>query len=131
MNVGAATSEEIAKTPGSSKEIETFNLVLVILGTLGSVYWQDRFLTLSFLAGGALTALNFRLLRMIVGNLLGPKKVAKGKLVAQVVIKFIGGLGALAAIMLWMKPQPIAFLLGLSTIVLAVTLEGLLGLLRN
>jgi len=114
-----------------SGALERNNLILVIVGTLVSVYFQDRALTLSFLAGGLLNVLNFRLLRMIVRNLTGSKGISRGKLVAQVVVKFLGGLGALAVIMLIFHPQPVPFLVGLSTIVATIVLEGFIGIFRK
>jgi len=114
-----------------SKKLERNNLIVVLVGTLISVYWQDRAITLSFLAGGVLAAVNFRLLRLIVHNLIQPQGVSKGKIIAQVVIKFLGGLGALAVIMLVFHPEPLAFLLGLSTIVVVISAEGIFGLYRN
>ncbi|MDX1386847.1 MAG: ATP synthase subunit I [bacterium] len=123
--------QAVMKSPDSSRRLELSIVLLVVAGTLLSLIWRDSYITWSFAIGGVLMVVNFRLLRMIVKNLLNPEKVSKAKLVAQVVVKFLGGLGALAAIMLWLKPQPIAFLLGLSTLVVAMALEGLMGIFRQ
>lgn len=117
--------------PDRGRALERNNLILVLLGSLGSFYFRDWAVTWSFFAGGALTVINLHLLRRIVISLVGTKQVSRGKLVAQVLAKFLGGLGALAVIMLVFHPRPIAFLLGLSTIVLAIFFEGLLGIFRS
>ena len=75
-----ATNSQIKQQSSQKEEgdrsaaLERFNLIFVILGALISVYFRDRALTLSFLAGGLLTILNFRLLRTIVKHLTGGKK---------------------------------------------------------
>lgn len=124
------STQAAVKSQDSSRRLELSILLLVVVGTAVSLLWRDVYVTWSFAIGGVLMLVNFRLLRMIVRSLVQPEKASKGKLVAQVVIKFFGGLGALAAIMLWLKPQPIAFLLGLSTLVVAMALEGLIGIFR-
>lgn len=131
------TESENREDSGQAKQVEKIshlernNLLLVIFGTLVSVYWQDRALTLSFLAGGILSVLNLRMLRVIVANLTRPEGIPKGKLILQVLLKYLGLLGALAFLFLVLEPQPIAVLMGLSTIVVATLLEGLLGIFRN
>jgi hypothetical protein len=125
------STQAVVKSQDSSRRLEFSILLLVVAGTLLSLIWRDFTITWSFAIGGVLMLVNFRLLRMIVRSLVQPEKASKAKLVAQVVIKFFGGLGALAAIMLWLKPQPIAFLLGLSTLVVAMALEGLIGIFRQ
>lgn len=114
-----------------TRRLEYFNAAIILLGALLSVYWQDRAITLSFLAGAALNVFNFRLLRRIVAALCGGKTTSKRKLVVQILLKFVGGLGLLTLLMVFFKPKPIAFLLGLSTIVLVVALEGVLALFRK
>jgi hypothetical protein len=118
------------EAPGA-KRLEWINLILVLAGGAVTLIWQDWPLTWSFLAGGLLTTLNLRLLRLIVRSLTRPQGVKKWKLVAQVVVKYLGGLGALAVIMLVFHPRPVPFLLGLSTIVAAVVAEGIVGVFRS
>lgn len=137
MEIAQSSQTESRESSGQDKQaakishLERNNLLLVIIGTLASVYWQDRALTLSFLAGGILSVLNLRMLRVIVGNLTRPEGIPKGKLILQVLLKYLGLLGALAFLFLVLEPQPIAVLMGLSTIVVATLLEGLLGIFRN
>jgi ATP synthase I subunit len=115
----------------SVRRLERNNLILVLLGTIVSCYFQNARLTLSFLAGGTMTVVNLRLIRLIVAALTGEKTPSKGKLVAQVLLKFAGMIGVLAFVMLVLRPAPIPFLLGLSTIVVAIMIEGILGVFRS
>ncbi len=130
-NVDASEETEGEAASLQAGSLERNNLILVILGALVSVYWQDRTLTLSFLAGGILSVVNLRMLRLIVGNLTGPERISKVKLVMQVLIKYLGVLGALAFLLLVLHPQPVALLIGLSTVVAAILVEGLLGIFRH
>ena len=130
LSVDLPTGQAGRQDSAGARRLEWINLILVAAGTLATSAWKSWPLTWSFLAGGLLTVLNFRLLRMIVRSLTRPQ-VKKGKLVAQVVLKYLGGLGALAVIMLVFHPKPIPFLLGLSTVVIAVVVEGVLGIFRS
>jgi hypothetical protein len=122
--------EPEAEAPGA-RRLEWINLILVLTGGAVTFLWKDWPLTWSFFSGGLLTALNLRLLTLIVRSLTRPQGVKKWKLIAQVVLKYLGGLGALAVIMLVFHPLPVPFLLGLSTIVVAVVVEGVLGVFRS
>jgi hypothetical protein len=111
--------------------LERNNLLLVVLGTAIFGIAGDLGQVLGFLAGGLITVANLRLYCLIVTALTGLKPVKKGKLIAQVMLKFFGLMGVLTFLMLVVKPAPLPFLLGLSTIVVAVVIEGLMGLLRS
>ncbi|HKY62041.1 MAG TPA: ATP synthase subunit I [bacterium] len=128
-------NEEVADDgPTGSRgahRLERNNLLLVVVGTAAFAFTGDLRQVLGFLAGGLVTVANLRLFRLIVAGLTGIKQVTKGKLLAQVLLKFFGLIAVLAFLMLVVKPAPIPFLLGLSTVVLAVAIEGLLGLLRS
>jgi ATP synthase I subunit len=123
-------SESSADSAGAQR-LEWINLILVVAGGAITLGWKSWPLTWSFLAGGLLTVVNFRLLRIIVRSLTRPQGIKKGKLVAQVILKYLGGLGALAVIMFVFHPRPAPFLFGLSTIVAAVVIEGVWGIFHN
>lgn len=126
------TSPEIATQPSlSAGALERNNLILVLLGILVSCYFKNVSLTLSFFAGGAITVVNLRLLRRIVGALTASKAPSKIRLTLQVLVKFFGMIGVLAFVILVIKPDSVAFLLGLSTIVIAISYEGVAGLFRS
>ena len=129
LNPGVPAEAETA--PESAQHLERNNLLLVVLGTAAYGFTGDFRQVLSFLAGGILTVINLRLYRLIVANLLGGKPVKKGRLIAQVVVKFVGVIGILAFLMLVLKPVPLPFLFGLSTVVVAITFEGIFGLFRQ
>lgn len=128
VDVSAEAGES---NPEAARHLERNNLLLVVLGTAAFGFTQDFRQVLSFLAGGILTVVNLRLFRLIVAGMLGGKVTKKGRLIAQVVIKFFGVMGALAFLMLVVKPAPVPFLVGLSTIVMAITLEGIFGIFRQ
>ena len=124
-----APGEEPMKPAGGSEgaaRLERNNLLLVVLGTAAFGFSGDFRQVWSFLAGGLLTVANLRLYRLIVIGLTGLEPVKKSKLLSQVLLKFFGLIGALAFLMLVVKPAPLPFLLGLSTLVLAVIIEALL-----
>jgi ATP synthase I chain. len=125
----SAEAIETAKSPAGN--LERNNLILVLLGTLISCYFKNRAVTLSFLAGGAITVANLRLIRLIVVALTGKKAPSKTRLTLQILVKFLGMMGVLAFTILVLKPHSIAFLFGLSTIVVAITAEGIAGLFRS
>jgi len=124
-------AEALDESPEDGRRLERNNLLLVVLGTAAFGFTQDFRQVLSFLAGGILTVANLRLYRLIVAGLLGGKPTRKGKLIAQVIVKFVGVMGSLAVIMLVLHPAPVPFLLGLSTLVVAIALEGIVGIFRQ
>lgn len=128
MTQESSSSDENASPAGRRLEIN--NLIIVALGTLGFGLTKDLRMVTSFLAGGLVTVANLWLLRRIITGLLGENRPAKWKLALQILLKFAGMLGIIGALMVWGKPLPIPFLLGLSTLVLTIVFEGLLGL-RN
>lgn len=130
LNAGAP-AEAVEANPEAARHLERNNLLLVVLGTAAFGFTEDFGQVLSFLAGGILTVVNLRLFRLIVAGMVGGKTTKRRKLVAQVFLKFFGVMGALAFLMLWVKPAPVPFLLGLSTVVIAITLEGIFGIFRQ
>lgn len=129
----AASAEPDDRITGSeaAARLERNNLLLVVLGTAAFGFSGSLNQVLGFLAGGLVTVANLRLFRLIVTGLTGAKAVRKSKLLAQVFLKFFGLMAVLTFLMLVVKPPPIPFLLGLSTVVVAIVIEGLMGLLRS
>lgn len=117
--------------PESKNHLERNNILLVVLGAMAFGMLRGFEETWSFLAGGVLTIINLRLLKLIVRGLTSGEPPSKGRMVGQVVVKFAGVLGLLAFLMIVVKPMPIPFLLGLSTLVVAISLEGIFGLFRK
>jgi hypothetical protein len=127
----AISPDVLSAERGGVRRMEVVNLLLVLAGTGIFFFFREGREVWSFLAGGLLNVVNLRLLTLIVRGLTGQRKISKGKLVAQVVIKFGGVLGVLAFLMLVVRPAPLPFLLGLSTVVAAVVLEGVFGIFRR
>lgn len=111
--------------------IEACNLALVVVGSLASLYFWDPKISLGFFLGGLITVLNLRLLRWIVGGLTQDSQVNKAKLIGQILFKFFGMFAAVALVVLYLDVNAIALLVGVSTVVAAITLEGVQGLFRR
>ncbi|MCP5468146.1 MAG: ATP synthase subunit I [Deltaproteobacteria bacterium] len=111
--------------------IEWCNLVLLFSGTLASLYFWDFRISLGFFLGSLISTLNLRLLRWIVGGLTQDKSIAKSKLIAQILLKFFGMFAAIGLVVMYVDVHAIALLLGVSTVVLAIVLEGIQGLFRR
>ncbi|MGH7830415.1 MAG: ATP synthase subunit I [Candidatus Binatia bacterium] len=111
--------------------MERNNLILVLVGTVFTCLSRQLGVTLSFIAGGLLTIINLRLWRIIVEALTGTRVISRRKLVGQILVKFFGLIGVLAVLILYFKPEPIPLLLGLSTVVVAIALEGISGLFKS
>jgi len=131
MEQSPAIEESLEPNGQTARSLERNNLILVGLGTIAMGILFDQRHLWSFLAGGVFTVLNLRFLRMIVKGLTSEKKPSKGKMGAQIAVKYGGMLGFLAFLMLVVKPESVPFLLGLSTVVVAIALEGLIGLFRS
>jgi hypothetical protein len=108
--------------------ITKINLFLVGIGAVLFGIFQGLPSLFSFLAGGLLTVANLWFLNRIVSKLTYEEDVSKGRLIAQVLIKYLGMIGAIAFLMLVIHPSAIPFLVGLSTLVLAIMVEGVRGI---
>jgi len=131
QNMAAESEAQVEHDRGSSRRIEFINLMLFLVGSGWFFFYRDRAEALGFFLGGLINAVNLRLMISIIHGFTGGQAVSKKKLTAQVLIKFVGGLGALALILLKVKPPAVPFLLGLSTVVLAVLAEGVIGIFRR
>jgi len=131
MDQNPALEEGCEANDQTARNLERNNLILVIAGAVAMGFFYNLRDVGSFLAGGCFTVVNLRLLRMIVKGLAAPERSSKGRMGLQIVVKYAGMLGLLAFLMLVVKPSSIPFLLGLSTVVVAVALEGLIGLFRR
>jgi len=115
----------------SSRRLEWLNLIFFLAGSGLFFFCRERSEAIGFFLGGLINVVNLRLMTSIIRGFTGVKKVSRKKLTAQVLIKFVGGLGALALILLKVKPPAVPFLLGLSTVVAAVLVEGIIGVFRS
>ncbi len=112
---------------GAIRRITWVNLILVGIGTVLFLLLRGIPFGLSFLVGGILTVGNLYFLGLIVSRL-SQESYSKNKLIAQVLIKYLGMIGVLAFLMLVIHPKVVPFLFGLSTLVVAITVEGIRGI---
>lgn len=99
--------------------------VLTVILTLGSIYYMSPKISLSLLGGSVIGAANFYLLTRAVQALLGGGAASKRRLAALFFFKLVA-LAGIFVIILKLPIHTVAFLVGLSTIVVAVTIGGLL-----
>jgi hypothetical protein len=107
------------------KEIEKRNLLILAALVLGSLYFLSFRITGSLLLGGAIAAGNFRLLCRVVEGLIARQKgEKKGSIYPLILLKFLVLLGVIGLVVVKFPIHAFAFLIGLSSIVLAIVSEG-------
>ena len=116
------------------QRIERVALLLVGLATLASLVFWDVRIVLGVGVGGALAALNFHALRRIMGAVFQAegsslqKQAFTGVLLA---FKF-GFLAACVFVIVKYAPiDPVAFMVGISVVVLSIFIEGFRIMLRG
>ena len=102
----------------------------IILGilTLGSLAFWDWHITLGVIIGGIIVILNFKALRMIFESGFSAGKIS-GSIFVKYAIKFLAVLAAVAGIVFLLQGiiNLVAFFVGLLTIFLAISFEGIRG----
>ena len=99
---------------------------VLILGSMVAHSWK---LSLSVAVGAFLVLANFWLLARLVKNLTGAETmVPRWRIAVQFLIKMLLIFGVLAVIILKTKIDAVGFLVGLSTVVIAIAWEGITGL---
>ena len=105
----------------SIAEIEKLNLALLILGSIGVIMaTRDVMAFFSFVVASAIVTLNFRLLKRIIGKLVLEKTFTKKDLFVTIPLKFLLLLVVLAVVVIYGNVQPFYFLMGVSTILIAI-----------
>jgi len=100
--------------------IEKRSVQLLLLLLLASLWFQDWSISLGLILGGGVAILNFRWLWRILEKVLFEQKKFYG---IQVLMKFIL-VGVLVFFILrYLAVNPIAFIVGLSTLVLGILFE--------
>ncbi len=114
------------------QRIEKLAALLVGIATLATLFLRDPRVTLGLALGGALATINFWALRRILQGILqgGSNPRRQAVLGLLLTIK----LGVLAAVIYlavsYLPVHPIAFLAGVSVVVLAIFIEGFRAALR-
>jgi len=100
--------------------IEKRSAQILVLFLLASLWFHSESVLLGLILGGAVSILNFRWLWRIVEKVLFERKKFYG---LQALIRFIVLGCAVSFILLYVQVHPIAFLLGISTLVLGIVFE--------
>lgn len=126
-----STSEEEASSGAelSLTRIEIVNLVMVIAASAGSLFFSRSF-ALGVLAGGLLMAANFRVIAGVMRAVFlgGSASLVN---VGLYWVKFVAVMLLAAALILFFRVDAIGFLVGLSTILVAITAEALTRLVAK
>ncbi len=107
------------------RRIERLSLLLVALATLLSLLFQDRAISLGVGIGGALAALNFYSLRRIMQAIMQGDNPRKQAIMAILLtFKFAAIAASIYLILKFIPINAVAFLAGISVVVLAIFMEG-------
>lgn len=108
--------------------VERTQWLILAIFTLGSLAFWDWHVTLGVIIGGIIVILNFRALRMIFESGLSDGKIS-GSVFITYAVKFLALLAAVAGVVFLLHGvvNLVAFFVGLLTIFLAITIEGVRG----
>ena len=116
------------------QRVERISLVMVVMATLASLVAWQRPVFLGVGLGGLLAAANFYALRRILQSLFQAEGKRSGKQ-AVLAVLLTAKFGLLAAsiflVVRYLPVEPLAFLAGMSTVVLAIFIEGIRVVLRG
>lgn len=109
----------------SIHRIERINYVLAAIVVIGGMFTRDKGIVLGLIAGSALTCLNFYVLRRLVVKWTADAAAGKGGGTASMLMmpKMIGLMLAVAAAVLLLPLDVIAFTIGYSIFVLSIVIE--------
>jgi ABC-type multidrug transport system fused ATPase/permease subunit len=128
------TSEE-NNFPISARQRETRKLIsiekrsaqILVLFLLASLWFHSGSIILGLILGGAVSILNFRWLWRIMEKVLFERKKFYG---LQALMKFIVLVFVVSFILLYVQVHPIAFIVGISTLVIGILFEFIWAPLR-
>ncbi len=108
----------------SAVRIERWGFIIALLMLAISIAWMQPGVSLSLLGGAAISVGSFMLMRLIVEGALKRRGITRAALVAAAFLKL-----AILGVVLWwvvtrLAIRPFPFMIGLSTIVLAVGVES-------
>ncbi len=119
---------EIARQTRKLISIEKRSVQVLVLFLLASLYFQSWPIFLGVLLGGGIALLNFRWLWRIVERVLDEEKRPYG---FQAFLKFLTLILVLFLAIRFGNVDPVAFLVGLSTLILGIFFEVFRGSFRN
>ncbi|MBN1253823.1 MAG: ATP synthase subunit I [Deltaproteobacteria bacterium] len=108
--------------------IERAEGIILALLTIGSLFFWDWHITLGVIIGGIIVILNFRAMRMIFESGFSKGRIA-GSVFVKYAVKFLAVLAAVAGVVFLLQGivNLFAFFVGLLTIFLAISVEGIRG----
>jgi hypothetical protein len=108
--------------------VERTQWIILVLLTVGSLIFWDWQITLGVIIGGVIVILNFRALRMIFERGFSSGRIS-GSLFVKYAVKFLAVLAAVAGVVFLLRGivNLFAFFVGLLTIFLAISVEGIRG----
>ena len=114
--------------PGTQKRILRNSLILGVVLTAGAYAWLQRWnVALAVLLGALAMVINFWLLTQVIRSFVQPDDdTPKWKIVVRLLAKVGFLFGLLAFLLFGPELEPLALLAGVSTVVLAIMLEGFL-----
>jgi hypothetical protein len=108
--------------------VERTQWIILVLLTVGSLAFWDWHITLGVIIGGVICILNFKALRMIFESGFSSGRIS-GSVFVKYAVKFLAVLAAVAGVVFLLQGvvNLLAFLVGLLTIFLAISIEGIRG----
>ncbi len=122
----APGQEEPPTAEVSTRRIEVFNLCILVAASIASL-WVSKAFALGVIAGGVLMAANFRVIVGVIRSVFLKGSTRVGN-VAVYWLKFAGIMFLVGVLIVSYRVDPIGFLVGLSTILVAITAEAVLRL---
>lgn len=109
----------------SIQRIERINYLLAAIVVIGGLFTRDRQIVIGLIAGASLTCLNFYVLRRLVVKWTADAASGKGGGTASMLMmpKMIGLMLAVAAAVLLLPLDVVAFTIGYSIFVLSIVIE--------
>lgn len=115
--------------------IEKTNLYVAAALCAGSLFFASLSVTLGVALGGLIAVVNFRWLRRLIERAMAKGGGVKKTLYGEYALKLILFLAIPCGVIYYRKflfdLNPLAFVVGLSTVFIAICLEGLRGVLKG
>ncbi len=108
----------------TANDIERMNVAILAVGSMATIFiMRDFAYVFSFAVASAVMTLNFRFLRKILEGFFSGEEPKKKELLVKLPLKFLGLAAVVAAVLVWGKVKISFFVIGLSTVFLAVIIS--------
>lgn len=106
------------------RDIERINCFVLIIGSVASIaVMRDFKYFFSFAVASAVMTLNFRFLGKIIQSAFDRSSISKKELAVKLPLKFLVLIGLVVLIVVFGDIDPIFFVIGLSTVFIAVLVD--------